>query len=166
MKMTRLSDEISIYQQQLKEGHIQKAYRGVFLFLSRLKVDLDRSHSDFHTSALYSGYMDMSYFACTPQILKEKQLKIAVVYLHEEGRFEAWLSAGNRKIQAEYVTLLSRGDLHGNELSLSAPGADSILSRILESAPDFDAPQQLSELLEERLLQFIEDVTSILSSME
>jgi hypothetical protein len=89
-----------------------------------------------------------------------------VVYLHETGRFEAWLSAGNRKIQAEYVSLLSRINLHADELSLSAPGADSILSRILESAPDFDAPQQLSELLEERLLQFIEDVTSILSSTE
>ena len=164
--MSGLTDEIRIYQQQLNLGHIQKAYRGILLFLSRLKADLDRSHGDFYTSALYAGYMDMSYFACTPKTLKEKQLKIAVVYLHGAGRFEAWLSAGNRKIQAEYVSLLSRINLHGNELSLSAPGADSILSRILESAPDFDAPQQLSELLEERLLQFIEDVTSILSSME
>ncbi len=31
------------------------------------------------------------------------KLKIAIVYLHEDGRFEVWLGGSNRKIQAEFL---------------------------------------------------------------
>jgi len=41
--------------------------------------------------------MDMTYFAFTPSELKEKKLKIAIVYLHEQNRFDAWLGAVTEK---------------------------------------------------------------------
>jgi hypothetical protein len=39
--------------------------------------------------------------------LKIKKLKIAIVYVHEKGIFEVWFAGNNRKIQAEYIELMS-----------------------------------------------------------
>ena len=100
--MKSMNDYINEYTNQLKKGHIQKAYKGILSFMSGLKTYLEKRHTDYTSGALYFGYMDMTYFAFTPVALKEKSLKIGVVYLHEENRFEVWLAGSNRRIQAEY----------------------------------------------------------------
>lgn len=74
----------------MKEGKIQKAYRGIMSFMSELKTFLEQQSPDFVTSSLYFGYMDMTYFAFTPKKLKDKKLKIAIVFLHEDCRFEKY----------------------------------------------------------------------------
>lgn len=68
-------------------------------FISGLKNYMENNYPEYASSALYFGYMDMTYFAFTPLELKKKNLKVAVVYLHEQNKFEAWLGGGNRKIQ-------------------------------------------------------------------
>ena len=151
------------YKQLLAQGKVQAAYRGIMQFMMRLQTRLKTEQTDFEVSALYQGYMDMTYFACTPQALKEKGLKIAIVYLHEENRFELWLSGSNKKIQAEYISLLQTRDTGGCKLSQSKPGVDSILETRLPDQPDFDHAKDLMERIEREALRFIEITGQLIS---
>lgn len=161
--MDSLNDQIREYTNQLKKGMIQKAYRGILAFMSALIKYLEGRYPEHTPSALYFGYMDMSYFAFTPSDLKKVKLKIAVVYLHEEGRFEAWLCGSNRKIQEEYIDLFSRKNLGRYKLSQANPGVDSIVESILVVQPDFDHEEKLREQIEENLMGFMKDIASILN---
>ena len=151
------------YTAQLKKGKIQKACRGIMSFLTGLMSHLEEAYPGYSVSALYPGYMDMTYFAFTPPELKSKQLKIALVYLHEECRFELWLAANNRRLQGQYIELLrQKKDTGGYTLSQAAPGVDSILSFIAVENPDFDRPQELKQQLEEAAVKFSGDIAALL----
>lgn len=161
--MDSLNDHLKEYAMQLQKGRIQQAYKGIMVFMTNLKSYLERKHPDFLTSALYQGYMDMTYIAFTPPKLKNKKLKIAIVYLHEEFRFEIWLSGTNRQIQADTIALLSRKDIGGYVLSQIHPGVDSIIASVLTDQPDFDHIEKLKDLLEIKSMEFIRDMESLLS---
>ena len=161
--MGSLNDDIREYRLQLKEGRIQTAYKGIMTFMSGLKSHLEKDYPDFSTSALYFGYMDMTYFAFTPAYLKERKLKIAIVYLHEQGRFEVWLGGTNRKIQGDYIERLRHKDLHGYHLSRVEPGVDSIIESVIVEQPNFDQPEALSDRIEDKTIMFINDMRSILN---
>ena len=160
--MNSLDWQIQEYRQQLSKGHIQKAYKGIMTFMSGLKSTLENNHPDFFTSALYFGYMDMTYFAFMPAVLRDKKLKIAIVYLHEPGRFEVWLGGNNRKIQADYIHRLSQRDLGKYQLSQVAPGVDSIIESIIVQRPNFDQLDELKRLIEAKTMEFIRDLTALL----
>jgi hypothetical protein len=159
--MDTLNECIREYTTQLSNGKIQKAYKGIMAFMSGLKSHMENSH-DYIASALYFGYMDMTYFAFTPPNLKEKKLKIAIVYLHKECRFEAWLGGSNRKIQSEYINLMGHKNIGKYKLSRVVPGVDSIIETILVEKPDFNHPEELKKQIEGKTIDFINDITSIL----
>lgn len=161
--MELLNHHIQKYIFHLKEGHIQKAYKGIMTFMSSLKSHLEKDFPDYFTSALYFGYMDMTYFAFTPAFLKDKKLKIAIVYLHEQGRFEVWLGGTNRKIQAETIERFSQRNLGGYHLSRICPGVDAIIEATLVEKPDFDQPEALREQIEEKTVKFITDMISLIN---
>ena len=161
--MNALNDSIREYQTQLKKGQIQEAYRGIMGFLSGLSAYLAGRHPDFTASALYFGYMDMSYFAFTPSFLREKKLKLALVYLHETGRFELWLAGSNKKVQAEYIELLKNTALGVFKLSQPGPGTDSILEVLLIEQPDFEYPDDLKQAIETKLLERANELSALLA---
>jgi len=161
--MQTLNAHIKAYTAQLSKGDIQKAYRGIMDFMSRLRTSLAARCPAYTVSGLYTGYMDMTYFAFTPAGLKNRRLKIAVVYLHEQGLFEAWLGGANRKVQAEIIKHLAGRDTGGYRLSQVSPGVDSILESVLVENPDFDKPAHLAAQIEEGALAFIRGVESLLT---
>lgn len=161
--MGSLNEDIREYTAQLKAGRIQRAYKGIMDFMSELKANLERAYPDFIASALYFGYMDMTYFSCTPSKLKDKKLKIAVVYLHAENRFECWLAGANRKIQADYIERLSGTDIGGYTLSKAAPGVDSIIESIVAERPDFNKADELKVLLDKEIARFANDMLSFIN---
>jgi hypothetical protein len=153
--MESLNIEIKEYNLQLSQGHIQKAYRGILSFMSDLRSQLERKYPDYTLSSLYVGYMDMSYFAFTPLDLKRKKLKVAIVYLHMENRFEVWLSGFNRQIQADVIEVLRTKDLKQFVLSEVGPGVDSIIAYPIIKRPNFNKPEQLKQQIEMNTLTFI-----------
>lgn len=161
--MDSLNDHVREYTIQLRKGQIQKAYKGLMIFMSGLRTYLESMYPEYTASSLYFGYMDMTYFAFTPTDLKNKKLKIAIVYLHEEGRFEVWLGGSNRKIQAEYIKLLSGKNLGKYKLSQSLPGVDSIIESTLSDQPNFDHPDELKKHIERKTIEFVNDITSMLN---
>lgn len=160
--MESLNEHIREYSIQLDKGHIQKAYKGIMTFMSALKSYLESNNPDYLASALYPGYMDMSYFAFTPPALKKMKLKIAIVFLHEECRFELWLAGNNRQIQAEYSELLGNIDLGKYTLSEIQPGVDSIVTSSIIEKPDFDDPENLKKIIEENTIEFAEEILSLM----
>ena len=93
------------------------------------------------------------------------KLKIAIVFLHEECKFEAWLAGSNRKIQAEYIALLSHKNMGRYDLSKISPGVDSIIESLIIKQPDFDNPAELKKQIELSILEFAEDINTILSDI-
>jgi hypothetical protein len=108
--------------------------------------------------------MDMTYFALTPPALQDLQLKIAIVFVHEGCSFEVWLAGRNRKIQAEYVELLSQRNTGRYTVSQIGPGVDSIIATVIVEQPDFDHPSELKRLIEAKTQQFANDVSAMLVS--
>lgn len=160
--MKDLNEYVIAYQKQLQEGKIQVAYKGIMSFMGNLKSYLSDMHSDYLVGALYFGYMDMTYFAVTTTELKDKQLKIAVVYLHQENCFELWLSATNKKIQAQYIDKLKDKDLKGYQLSVSQPGIDSIIESRIIDHPNFNELISLKVELDKLTQKFIEDINEMI----
>ena len=160
--MPSMNSHVKEYRDLLQKGTIQKAYRGIMAFMSTLRTHLEKENPAYSVSSLYAGYMDMTYVAVTPPLLKEMKLKIAIVYLHEEGTFEAWLAAANRSIQAEYMAQLQGKEIKHYTLSSASPGVDAILSATVIAQPDFDHPEILLQQISDAATIFTEDMIRIL----
>lgn len=150
--MKTLNGLIGDYTRALQVGEIQIAYRGILAFLGKLRTAFLRSHPDWDAGSLYQGYLDMSYFSVSTEELKTHGLKVAVVYLHEQDRFEVWLSARNREVGRYYSAGLSH-ETAGMAGHFHDPhNPDAIIEVILAENPDFD--EEL--LLQDSLLQGVE----------
>ena len=161
-----LNAVIKEYTDRLSEGKIQRAYKGIMDFMTGLKADMEKECPGHAASALYFGYMDMTYFAFTPAELKNKKLKIAVVYLHEENRFELWLAANNRQMQAEVIERLRHKNTGAYAVSQAGAGVDAIIALAVGGRPDFDRPDVLKELLIAKFKEFEYDMLCILNTLK
>lgn len=162
--MESLQQCVKEYTELVQAGRIATAYKGIMTFMTGLERFLAAQHPECNATALYFGYMDMTYFAFTPPVLAAKKLKIAIVYLHDLGLFELWLGGANRKVQAEYIDLLTSRPHDGYMLSAVSPGVDSIIESRIAERPDFDQPEELMRLLERRWTGFVEDILAMLEA--
>lgn len=104
----------------------------------------------------------MTYIAFTPMEIHKKNLKIAIVYLHEKNILELWLSASNRKIQAEYVELFNKEKVQ-YKISRVGPGVDSIIEKTIVQSPDLDNSKELISEIEKQCLDFCGEIESFVS---
>jgi len=161
--MESLNDYITEYQKQLEKGDIKKAYKGLMDFIMNLRIHFKNKYPDFLVSgSIYYGYMDMTYFAFTPEILNKKKLKVAIVFVHEKVRFEVWLAAKNKKIQAEYWKLFKASGWNKYHIPSTIKDVDSIIEYVLVDQPDFNDLNALTEQIEYETLKFIKDVGDFL----
>lgn len=159
--MKTLNQLIRNYTLCLQQGEIQIAYKGIQEFMGKLRADFIKKYPRYGTSNTYQGYMDMSYFSLNPTCLKDRGLKIAVVYLHEKGTFEAWLSARNRTIATRYEFVSNNisdiiNSFHDDH------NQDAIIECTLVTMPDFDNQTSLMNTIELGTETFINDVTGLL----
>jgi len=160
--MDLLNKYILEYTSQLRRGQIQKAYKGIMTIMTDLRTYLVSTNPEYAASALYFGYMDMTYFSFTPPDMKKKNLKIAVVYLHGENRFEVWLAGSNRKIQADYIARLSKKNIGKYSLSQIQPGEDAIIAAVIIEKPDFDHPADLKRQIGLAVSEFTADIATMI----
>ncbi|MEA5077692.1 MAG: hypothetical protein VB013_03905 [Anaerolineaceae bacterium] len=160
--MGTLQENMLEYHSQLEKGKIQLAYKGLMEYLSALRSDFARHYPQFELpGALYFGYMDMSYFAIVPPSLKPHKLKIAVVFLHQEFRFEVWLSGVNRQVQTEYWQKIKESGWSRYPLVAKIQGSDAILEHILMTDPNFDDPARLTASIETGTVHFITEISDL-----
>jgi hypothetical protein len=161
-----IRENIEEFRKQLEEGSIQKAYRALFSFLAGLRTHFVNKYGASAVSGLYQGYLDMSYFALFPPALKRRGLKVAIVFNYDAFRFEAWLSARNRKVQRQYWELLGNRRWSGYRVVAPAAGIDSILECDLAGGAggfDLSHPDALISRIENATAVFIDDIEKSLA---
>jgi hypothetical protein len=161
--MHKVQEDMEELQRQLRKGLIQKAYRALLSYMMGLRTHFANKYGASAVSGLYQGYMDMTYFALFPPSLKHLDLKVAIVFNYEAFRFEAWLTARNRKVQRQYWELFKDSNWAGYRLVAPAAGIDSILE--CDLAKDFDLSQQgaLTSSIETATVGFIDEIERFLS---
>ena len=161
--MHSIQGDVEELRRQLGKGSIQKAYRAIISFMLGLRTHFVKKYGDPAISALYQGYMDMTYFAIFPPFLKHRNLKVAIVFNYDAFRFEAWLAARNRKIQRQYWELVK--DSHWAEYRVVTParGIDSIVECDLAKDFDLGNPGALTSEIENATAAFIENIERFLS---
>jgi hypothetical protein len=161
--MTSLNDCIIEYKKQVDKGIIPIAYRGLMDYMMGLKTYFARKYPDFSVpGSIYQGYMDMTYFSLFPDFFKKRKLKIAIVLIHKEMKFEIWLAGINKQIQKKYQNKLKLKDLKDYILPPDLKKADSIIEFTLSNKPDFSDTDALTIMIESGTLNFIRDIEIML----
>jgi hypothetical protein len=161
--MPSIKQDMDELRRQLKKGSIQKAYGALLSYMMGLRTHFVNKYGDSAVSALYPGYMDMTYFALFPPALKRRDLKVAIVFNYDAFRLEAWLAARNRKVQRQYWELFK--DSHWTEYRVVTPagGIDSIIECDLVKDFDFSDPSSLTSKIENTTAAFIDNIERFLS---
>ena len=163
-KMKSLQENMVEYKKQLEKGAIQKAYQGLMEYMLSLKNHFGTKYPDFSVSgSMYSGYMDMTYFSVFPKSLKNRELKIAIVFVYDSFRFEVWLSGRNQQVLAKYWKIVKDSGWDKYQLAAQGKWADSILEHVLVYNPDFSDLEALTKQIDQEASKFIRDVESFLT---
>ena len=162
--MESFHEYIIEYRKQMEKGVISKAYKWLMEYILNLMTYLKNKYPDYFVSgSIYFGYMDMTYFSFYPKSLGDKKLKIAIVFIHESMRFEAWLAGYNKQVQSKYWKMIKESNWNKYHIVSTTKGADSILEHILVDNPDFRDLDELTKQIEKETMKFIKDVDSFLS---
>jgi len=165
--MKPLNECIAVYRAEMQKGELPRAYRGIIDYMLMLRSHLRKKYPGLSVSGnFYQGYMDMTFFSMVPVTFEGHKLKIALVFNHERMAFEAWLSAVNKEVQAEYLEQFRKENWPDYRIPPSPQGYDSILECDLATDPDFDNQDLLSGQMEKELWKFIGEVERFLYKTE
>ena len=153
--MDSIQQDLDGFKKQLENGSLQRAYRALIAYMSALRTHFAKKYGDSAVSALYQGFMDMTYFAIFTPALKTRDLKIAIVFNYDAFRFEVWLAARNRKVQRQVWELFKDSTLEGLRIIEPAEGIDSIVECDLAQEFDLANSDQLTASIENTSADFI-----------
>lgn len=147
------------FKSQLARGRIQKAYRYIFEIFTEIGNSLKKSNPEtISTSALYHGYLDMTYLPVTTKKIKGNGLKIAIVFNYTLFQFEIWLSAVNRKRREDVINVLSHSNWKKYKLVKIDENADAIIEHIVRGIDDFGEKGAVVSLIVKETNSFIDDI--------
>ena len=160
--MQSIRKDLEEFQGQLKYGTIVRAYRAQISYMMGLQSHFKKKYTNSSVSALYQGYMDMTYFAISPPLLKEHDLKCAIVFNYESFFFKAWLAGRNRSVNRQYWELFKDQKLSKYRIVTPAKGVDSIVECDLAQGLDLSDADSLTTTIEKGTRAFIEDLERFL----
>jgi hypothetical protein len=157
---------MKVFKKTLGDGHIITAYQGLMEFIRELRSHFMGHFPEYEVPGnVYYGYLDMTYFSILPPFLKDRGLKIAIVFVYDTFRFEVWLSGRNRNVQVETSRLLQESGWQSYPLTPDPDKADSILEKVLVENPDFSDIQKLTQKITGGTREFIHDVESFFARL-
>lgn len=161
--MGSFHENMTEYRNQMQQGKIQHAYKGLMDYILGLRAYFKKKYPDHYVSgSIYYGYMDMTYFSFIPESFKQRDLKVAIVFVHETFRFEAWLAGVNKQVQQKYWKMFKESGFNEYPLLPTTTGVDAIIEHVLVSEPDFSDLAALTERIERQILKFLRDIESYL----
>jgi hypothetical protein len=163
--MKSFHEDMIEFKKQLDKGHIQVAYKCLIEYFGYLKSYFKNKYPEnIISGSTYFGYMDMTYFPISTDKLKQKKLKIAVVFVYDDFRFEVWLSAVNKIVLANYWKIIKDNKWDKYKIVKPGKGIDFILQHIVDNNPDFSDLNALTKNIEKGTMTFISDVENFLST--
>jgi hypothetical protein len=156
VKKRNLNYFVAAYKEALKNGDVQVAYAELVKYVQRLKTAISKDLSDtYSVGNVFQGYMDYTYFYLSNNFLKDKKLKLGLVFNHNHVRFEVWLLGQTKDVQENYWRLLKNTKwIIGSEMPRY-----SIFEVILIDNPDFDDLNTLTESIKNKLISVAEDIS-------
>lgn len=164
--MNTLDDDVRELQRRLSDGLIRRAYEGIISCMSRLRTVFANLRGERAVGGLYQGYFDMTYFALFSDGLKERDLKLALVFNYETFRFEVWLAARNRKIQRQYWELFRDHGYRKHRLVEPAVGTDAIVTAVLAAGDSMENEESLTHRIVEGVAAFEREIVSFVSGVD
>lgn len=155
--------DIEDFKKQIENGSIQRAYQAIISYMMDLRTHFANLYGDSAVSALYQGYMDMTYFAIFPPALKPHELKVAVVFNFDAFRFEAWLGARNRKIQRQYWETFRVHQWEKLRVVAPGKGIDAIVECDLADQFEIDQLDALTSKIDDSAAAFLQIIEKFLS---
>jgi len=151
---------IANYKEQLSKGDIQVAYVGLVKLVMKLRTDLSKKLSELYSfGGLFQGYMDYTYFYYTNEFLKKRKLKMGLVLNHSKMHFEIWLLGQTIPLQERYWEYFKA--TKWNKLRTIKPQYSILETTVIEN-PDFNDLDELTKLIEEKLVlvtnEIIQDI--------
>jgi len=157
MNKKNLNYYVSAYKETLKKGDVQVAYAKLVKYVQKLKTVFSKDLSDtYSVGSVFQGYMDYTYFYLSNDFLKDKKLKLGLVFNHNHVRFEAWLLGQTKDIQENYWKLLKNTKwINGSEMPQY-----SIFEVVLVDNPDFDDLDTLTDSIKNKFVSVAEDISN------
>ncbi len=160
--MASLNECVRDFKKELKKGKIQRAYKGIFDFLAKIKIHLLEKNPKYSSSGgMYHGYLDMSYFPVTTDVLKKHRLKIAVVFNYDTFQLVVWLSGVNRVVLKKYWELFQEKQWKKYPLVQEIDKSDSIMENVLRTDIDLESEEEVSDI-GVMINMFITDIEDVL----
>ncbi len=152
------------YRKLMEKGDIKEAYKGLMEYIMELRSYFKKNYPKYSGSgSIYYGYMDMTYFPLFPDSLKQRKLKIGIVFIHATCRFEVWLVGVNKQAQIKYWKLFKESNWNIYRIPPTIKGVDSIIESTLVENPDFSDLDALTKQIESETLKFIKNFEDFLS---
>ena len=107
--------------------------------------------------------MDITHFALFARSLKQRELKIAIVFNYDAFRFEAWLAGRNRMVQRQYWEVFRHSQWPEDRVVTPGKDIDFIVECDLATNFDLSPPDALTSIIEKTTVAFIDDIEKHLS---
>lgn len=145
----------------------QMEYTGVSGFMRALRSHFIKQYPQGYViGSLYHNEASITYFPFTPVALKQRQLKVAIVFNHGLRRFEVWLAGQNRQVQKTYRAIFAAQDAQGYRVPSPSDHGFSIVDAVMVETPDFSDGKKLMDELERRVLAFVSAVSPVFATNE
>ncbi len=154
--MKDLNHYVNTYKEQLKQGDIKEAYKGLVKYITRLGTTLSKNLPENYTFGdIFQGYMDYTYIYYSNDFLKKRKLKFGLVLNHSKMQFEIWLLGQTKPIQEKYWQIF-RNTKWSNDRTTKPQYA--ILETVLIENPDFNDLDSLTKQIENRLVNISAEI--------
>lgn len=154
-----ISESIEIYQQQLVQGDIQRAYMALMRYMGELRANFPEKYK---TGNISFGYLDYTYFPFSNEYLRSQKLRFGIVLNHQKMQFELWLMGQNESLQKEYWNKLK--DSEWNK-GISERPQYSVLEVCLNDNIDFENKNAMTKHIFEQTLLNSEDIEEYLKQI-
>lgn len=165
--MESFHEHIGEYRNQIKKGDVKKAYQGLMKYFEELRLYLKNKYPDYFLSgSINYGHMDYTYFYFFPKSLKQKKLKVVILFIHDTFKIEAWLSGYNKNVQSKYWKLFTEKGWNKYHIASTTKNVDYISDCILADNPDFSDLSALTSQIEKGAIKFIKEIENFLSKQK
>jgi hypothetical protein len=161
--MENINKGLYEYGRLLRENDLRKYYKYLIEYIMGLQKHFKEKYQEYEVQKnLYQGYLDLTFFTLTTIQTKQRDLKYAIVFIHDKMQFEVWLSGKNRTIMSKYHDKFSDYDLGNYLLTADEKGMSSIVVSIIVEDPNFDNLNELTNKIDESVISFINEIEKLL----
>lgn len=143
-----INEQIAIYQKSIKENSLSETYKFLLNYMSQLQQEFSNKLSGkFSVKNVLNGYLDYTYFYFTNDLLKERKLKLGIIYNHKENYSELWLMGSVKEAQKNYWNKLKETEWNKEETMPQW----YVISIELISNPNFEELNKITDLIIETI---------------